>query len=562
MIAAELKPAPTLVACLEEAARDDRFAISFFRRGNALEQLGYAELFARARSAASFLRENGVGPQGRVALVLGTCSDLVAAYFGVLMSGAMPFLLATPRLGRSPDYARSIGAQLQAAGAGLVLTDRASARHLESAVLAAHCRLAFVDDMPTDGPEAGLAQPEPGDVALIQFSSGTTNDPRPIALSHANIIANCRAIIETFPGDLDEHGGCSWLPLHHDMGLIGGLLTAVVAGRSTCLMRPEDFITRPASWLRLIQTSGATISPAPNFALQICADRIKDSELEDLRLDRWQIALIGAETVHEQTLRLFADRFAAYGFSYGSFTPVYGLAEATLAVSFTPVGRGPLAMRLDRALLAEGRAVENADGVSLVSVGRPLAGIEIEIRDQDGKELGERQVGRIFVQAPSVMLGYLDQPDQTKRVVGSDGWLDTGDLGFLLEGELFIYGRARDLIILNGRNHDPVQIERSLDGVAGLNHDRAAAFAIEEPDRGTEGFVLLVERERGAETAPEALATAAREAVIQETGLVPSLVGVLETARLPRTTSGKIRRGAARTQHLSNQYDYLAISRR
>ncbi len=410
----------------------------------------------------------------------------------------------------------------------------------------------------------GLNQAARDDIALIQFSSGATVDPKPVALSHGNLLSNTAAILARFPGDLSAHSGCSWLPLHHDMGLIGGLFCAVVAPGDLTLLRPEDFVARPVLWLQALSQSGATISPAPNFALQMCVERIADEVLGQLDLSRWQMALIGAETVHEKTLRRFADRFAPCGFRYSAFTPVYGLAEATLAVTFSDIESPPLARRFDRSALVEGRAEagtnEGPATQSLVSVGAPLDGVELEVRDPMGRVLSEGRIGRIFVRGPSVMLGYFRRPEASAAAL-SNGWLDTGDLGFISEGQLYIYGREKDIIIVNGRNYDPASIEFALDAAEGLQHDRAAAFALADEERGSESLVVLCEKERGKADAA-ALAQRAREAIIAATGLIPERVGILEAGKLPRTTSGKVRRGAAAQAYGAGTLQPLAESRR
>jgi acyl-CoA synthetase (AMP-forming)/AMP-acid ligase II len=312
-------------------------------------------------------------------------------------------------------------------------------------------------------------------------------------------------------------------------------------------VRPEDFVLRPALWLNALSVTRATISPCPNFALKLCTDRVEDSEIASMDLSAWQIALVGAETVHLETLRAFAERFAPAKFRYAAFTPVYGLAEATLAVSFSSVEKEPVAVPFDRTLLGAGTAAraQSADAVEICSVGTALDGIDIEIRGESGA-LPETHVGRIFVQGASIMGGYLVPGGGVKP---HNGALDTGDLGFFFEGELFIYGRAKDVIIINGRNYDPAYIEFATEGVPGLRHERTAAFAV-ETERGTEGFIVLVEKEKGDLRAESEMAGLVRSSVITKTGLIPDSVHIIDAGRMPRTTSGKVRRQEARSRFL------------
>lgn len=580
-------PARTLPEVLRRAGEAGDSGVHFFSRTGAVESHSYAELYRDAGILAGVLiSQEALRPGDTVALIFSTSYDFVRALFAVLLARATPTCLPTPRLGRMADYHAGSVAMLDAARVSLILTESSLLKNLASIAAAAPGEpklrsvpelLAAVSDEPgshakTKSDAAANKSVFEGagedELALIQFSSGTTVAPKPVALSHRNILSNTRSILASFPGDIRSHSGCSWLPLHHDMGLIGGLFAAVVAEGDMTFLRPEDFIARPGSWLKALSHSRATICPAPNFALQICVDRVRDEELAELDLGNWKIALIGAETVREATLARFHERFQSTGFRYESFTPVYGLAEATLAVTFSEPEQAPLGIAIDREALSAGEIVKpaaggsGADFVQVVSVGRPLAGIDLELRDAGGTVLGADRVGRIFVRGDSVMVGYFERPDATADAI-QKGWLDTGDLGFIHDGELFIYGRERDIIILNGRNHDPQTIEFALDAVPGLDHDRAAAVAIDQPERGTESFVVLVEKEKGQAPGSLAdLAQAARESIVGSTGLIPETVAIVGTGRLPRTTSGKIKRGASRTQYLAGELEPLAENRR
>ena len=370
----------------------------------------------------------------------------------------------------------------------------------------------------------------PEDLAFVQFSSGTTVDPKPVALSHGAALGNARAILSLVLRSPEDRHGASWLPLYHDMGLVGCVFPALIEAANLTLLAPEHFLARPGTWLRAISRSGAFISPAPNFAFALCADRVTDDELDGVDLSRWRYALNGAEPVSPATLRRFVARFAPWGLRPSALTPVYGLAEASLAVTFSAVDEPFTTRRFDRAALAEGVVRPAEDGVELVSVGRPLPDTRLDVPDGT--------VGPVRVAGPGLMTGYLHQPERTATTL-VDGWLDTGDLGFLHEGELFLTGRAKDILVLRGQNHAPHEIEQAVDAVEGVRTGCAAAVAWKPEEAEDERLVVFVEIRAGDETIAERCAGA----VLTSTGLEPHAVVLLAPGTLPRTSSGKIRRG-------------------
>jgi len=333
------------------------------------------------------------------------------------------------------------------------------------------------------------------------------------------------------------------------MGLVGCVLVAMAHPADLTLLPPELFVARPAAWLRAITRWRATVSPAPNFAYALCADRVTDEERAELDLSSWRVALNGAEPVTPEVLRRFVARFVRTGFRPAALTPVYGLAEATLAVTFAPLDRPFQAATFEARALAAGRARPAAEGQALIALGRPLPGMELRIAADDGAPVPDGEVGRVLVRGPSVMAGYWDQPGETARVLDRDGWLDTGDLGFLHDGQLFLHGRRKDVIVLRGRNHAPQEVEQALDGLPGVRPGCAAAIGVVPPGGDGEVLVLLVERARTATARDdEVLAGAIRDAVVERSGLVPEQVVLLAPGTLPRTSSGKIRRAAARAE--------------
>jgi len=508
----------------------------------------HAELFARARRAAGGLVARGIAAGDRVAIVAGTGPEFFDGLFGALLAGAVPVPLYPPvRLGRLQEYHERTAAALRAARVRLVLADARSRRILGRSIELARTPLRCVPLAELGAEPLEPRDADPDALALVQFSSGTTHAPKPIALSHRQLLANIRAIGERLLGAFPEtdgfcHLAVSWLPLYHDMGLVGGVLTSLFHGRDLVLIPPELFIARPALWLRAISRHRASISMAPNFAYALCADRIADAELEGVDLSCWRVAMNGAEPVTPAALARFVARFGRIGLAPEALTPVYGLAEAALAVSFSPL-REPFAVRHfePRALAERRRAIRVARGQPIVSLGRPLSGFAIEIVDADGEPVGEGLLGHVRVRGPSLMQGYDGMPEETARVL-ADGWLDTGDIGFLCEGELHLYGRSKDLVILRGRNFAPQEFEHAIDDLPVVRTGCSAAVSSMAPDGSGEELWLFVERAREASSGAGGFADSIMRRVLERTGIRAARVIELEPGTLPRTSSGKIRR--------------------
>jgi acyl-CoA synthetase (AMP-forming)/AMP-acid ligase II len=479
-----------------------------------------------------------------VAIVLRTEPAFLDAFFGALHAGAVPVPLYPPvRLGRMDEYVEATARMLRVSGARALVTSGSVGRVIGRAVAAAGpgLDLGVVDASGLrDGRETAVPRAG-GDLALVQFSSGSTVDPKPVALSHAGLAAQVDSLV-VLVGPTEKDVLVSWLPLYHDMGLIGCLLGAVSYPGPLVLIPPEHFLARPALWLRAMARHRGTISAAPHFAYAFAADRVRDADLAGLSLASWRIALDGAEPVTTGALRRFADRFAPFGLDPGALMPVYGLSEASLAVTFSPPGRPPLAERVDPASLRSGKVTPGEREV--VSVGLPIPGVEVEVRGEDGDALPERRLGHIHVRGPSLMQGYLGDPAATSRAI-RDGWLDTGDLGFHAGGELFVHGRAKDVVIVRGANHAPEEFEACLAAVEGLRPGCAVAVGFLPEGGDGEELLLLAERTRAWRGDPDALAEVVREAVSSRTGVRPHTVRILEPGSLPRTSSGKMRRSEA-----------------
>lgn len=555
-------PVSTLGDLLARAAASERGTRFLGAAEGDGVRLGYAALYERARGVAGALQARGLSRGERVAIVLPTGPEFYDAFFGAVLAGLVPVPLYPPvRLGRLEEYHERTAAMLRACGARLVLSDRRIRRLLGQAVARAGAGIACEVVEGLEAREPSPAGASPDDVAFVQFSSGTTVAPKPVQLSHRQVLANVAAIrgaiLEAWPESPElDHVAVSWLPLYHDMGLVGAVLVALSHPSELVLIPPELFVARPAVWLRAISRYGGTTSPAPNFAYALCAERVRDEELEGVDLSPWRVALNGAEPVTPLVLERFLRRFERFGLRPEALTPVYGLAEAALAVTFSPLRERFHHRSFDRdALVREGRALPADGGQPLVSLGRPLPGFALRIEGPGGEPLGEGRLGRVLVQGPSTMLGYLDLPDATAAAL-RDGWLDTGDTGFVLGEDLYLYGRAKDLLVLRGRNHAPQDVEQAVDDVDGVRPGCSAAVGLLS-DRGDgEELVLFVERARSAAAASDAeLAESLRRRVIERTGLAPAAVHVLEPGTLPRTSSGKIRRAETARRFLAGELD-------
>jgi acyl-CoA synthetase (AMP-forming)/AMP-acid ligase II len=555
-------PHPTVDAALAAAAGHVS-GVTFVDLREREERLSWGEVRRRALSAAAALAGLGVRPGDRVAIVLRTEPAFLDAFLGALLAGAVPVPLYPPvRLGRMEEYLAATARMMAVSAARIVVAGGAVRRLLGEAVARARPALGCHDAaaLLSAGPGPGRAA-SPSDLALVQFSSGSTVDPKPVALTHASLMAQVgalMAIARPTPADCLV----SWLPLYHDMGLIGCLLGALSYPGPLVLVPPEHFLARPALWLRAIARHRGTISAAPHFAYAYAERRIRDEDLAGLDLGSWRIAMDGAEPIAASSLRRFGERFARFGFDPGALMPVYGLSEAALAVTYTPPGRPLRTERVDARHLAALGAAEPGSR-EVISVGVPIPGVEVEIRGEGGAALLERRLGRIHVRGPSVMQGYLGDPEATARVL-RDGWLDTGDLGFAAGGELFVHGRAKDVVIVRGANHAPEEFEGCLEGIPGLRPGCAVALGF-TPDGGDgEELLVLAERERSRrERGTQALAggrsgrkretaleEAIRRAILERTGVRAHTVRLLPPGTLPRTSSGKMRRGEALRRYL------------
>lgn len=539
----------TLNEALERAAELTDCGVRILDRRQRETWLDWAEIHRRSAVVAGGLRALGVEKGEIVGLFYPTGEEFFAGFFGVLLAGAVPAPLYPPvRLGRLAEYQVRTARMLRAAGICRALTDGNLRRILGEALRQAGCRGYTLAELPK-GPK--VAETVKADsLGLVQFSSGTTMDPKPVALTHEALMAQTTSLNSFWPDtEARRHTGVSWLPLYHDMGLIGCVFTVLERPSTLTLIPPELFVARPAVWLRTLSRYRATISPAPNFAFGLCVEKIRDEELVGLDLSEWRVALCGAEAVVPAVLRRFAERFAPCGFRPESLTPVYGLSEAALAVTFSDLDRSFSSRTVSRS----GRETTPGGRREVVSVGRPLPGFDIEVRDEDGKVLAEEEEGRVWIRGPSLMREYLNQPRATAAVL-KQGWLDTGDLGFLHRRELYVSGRAKDVLIVRGANHAPEEIEAIVSELDEVRSGCAAAVGHLPEGAGREEIWLFVERVRSQRDGEaDEVVESCKHQVLAHAGISIDRVEVLEPGTLPRTSSGKIRRQKALELFLADE---------
>jgi 1-acyl-sn-glycerol-3-phosphate acyltransferase len=522
------------------------------------EVVTYGRLREEAAAVAGGLRERGVARGDTVALMLPTGLDFLRSFLGVLLARAVPVPIYPPvRLDRLEEYAVRQSAILRDAGARLLVTIP-RARPVASLLKPAVPTLAGVvtaGDLAASGPPVPGPEGEGSDPALIQYTSGSTGQPKGVLLTHDNLLANIGAIGAGLAMRATDVG-VSWLPLYHDMGLIGSWLLCLHRGIPLTLLPPTAFLARPERWLWAIHQRRATLSPAPNFAYELCARRIPDEALEGLDLSSWRAAFNGAEPVSPGTLARFARRFGPFGFRPEAMTPAYGLAECSVGLAVSPAGRGPRVDRVAREpFQREGRAVAagptDQAALEFVSAGRELPGHEVRIVDEAGTDVAERTVGRLVFRGPSMTSGYYRQPEATAAIALPGGWLDSGDLAYRADGEIHVCGRRKDVIIKGGRNLVPQEIEEAAAAVEGVRRGCVVAFGVENPALGTEGLVVVAETRTTDPDEQERLMGAVTERVAEAVELPPDRVVLVPPGAVPKTSSGKVRRADAKAQYLA-----------
>ena len=551
--------AQTLCAVLDWHAEHhgDRVHLTLEESDAQSSTMTYRTLAEQARRAASGLRELDVAAGDRVAIMLPTSEAFFVAFFGALYSGAVPVPIYPPaRASQIEEHLKRQAAILDNAGAKVLIAPpalHAAAALLRSLVgsLGVVTSLAELPDVP----ESALPRIEqPQDTALLQYTSGSTGAPKGVVLSHANLLANIRAMGAAMAASASDVF-VSWLPLYHDMGLIGAWLGSLYYGAPLVIMPPQGFLARPERWLWAIHRHRGTLSAAPNFAFELCLRNVADDAIEGLDLSSLRLVANGSEPVSAATLRRFLDRFGRYGFRAEAMAPAYGLAENAVGLTLPPPGRAPVIDRISRRALSEQGiaepAAEEAAAIELVSCGQPLPGHEIRVVDDASRELADRHEGRLQFRGPSATQGYFNNPAKTRELFCGD-WLETGDLAYIAGGDLFITGRTKDIIIRAGRHIYPSEIEEAVGQVDGVQRGGAAAFGSHDPQSGTERLVVLAE----TSMPPEQHANLRQRIAAATIGILeapPEDIVLVMPRTVPKTASGKLRRAGARQLYESGE---------
>ena len=537
----------------------DRTHLIYYDGDDAAHPLSYADLAAGASRVAGRLRRAGLATGGTVGIMLPTGFEYFFSFFGILLAGGIPVPIYPPaRPQQIEDHLRRHARILDNAGTSFLLTvpeARAVGKVLRVQVgsLREVLTLEGLDD---ETPLADWATPETDDIAFLQYTSGSTGDPKGVMLSHADLLANIRAMGEAV-GIGPQDVFVSWLPLYHDMGLIGAWLGSLYFAAPLVCMSPLSFLARPRRWLQAIHAHRGTLSAAPNFAYELCLTRVSETQREGLDLSCWRRAFNGAEPVSAQTLRRFAAYFAPCGLSPDALAPVYGLAEAAVGLAFPPVERGPRIDCIDRVRFANsGYALpvpcDDADALEVVACGSALPGYRVRVVDGAGRELPERHEGLLQFQGPSATRGYYRNPEATARLI-RDGWHETGDRAYLAGGDIHLTGRVKDLIIRGGRNLYPYEVEQALGELPGIRNGCVVAFAAVDPKQGSERLVIVAETKERDPARRAALAQRARECASDILGLPPDEIVLAPPRAVLKTSSGKLRRVDTRERYLAGK---------
>lgn len=555
-----MEPAPlspsassSLVSRLEHGAESDAaltFVTPVDRDTWTEDRVPFARLLDDARSTAAALSALGVGPGAHVALLGPTTRELVTALEATWIAGAASTMMPLPmRLASIEEFVDQTRRRIARSDAALVVMDRDLAAFFEAQP--GDPPVVYLDDLAADAARRSAdsydrPSDDPDALAILQFTSGSTSDPKGVMIPHRSLTANLTAIQDGLGLNGDDVA-VSWLPLYHDMGLIGILANALTAPIDLVLSAPQHFLASPARWVQWLSHFGGTCTGGPDFAYALSARAMRRPE--PLDLSRWRIGLNGAETIDPRSVESFLEAGAPHGLRPGVAFCAYGLAEATLGVTFPVPEKGMTVDAVDRHALedrGEVRSVEadSPDAKLLARLGRPLGGFDLRIVDPAGTERGDRQVGEVELRGPSIMAGYYRDPEATDAVM-HDGWLRTGDLGYVVDGELVLCGRAKDMIIVGGRNVFPEDVERAAARVDGVRTGNVIAFGA-EARRGREAIVVVAETKLDD---PSRLHDELGGNVLDAVGIPPAEVVFVKPGTLPKTSSGKLQRSLCRAQH-------------
>jgi len=547
-----------LAACLDYAAQGNTGLNFHDARGRLREAVPYSELRERALAMARRFRTLGLERGDRVAVLAETTSTFPTVFFACQYAGLVPLALpASLSLGGHEAFVGQLRGLLQVAGPSLVVSGDEFMPFVREALDERHGPVAYTPEALAEVPQGdGALEPTgPDETAYLQFTSGSTSAPRGVVIRQRAVMANLNGILRHGIGMGAEDRCVSWLPFYHDMGMVGMLLGPVASQRSVDYLGTRDFAVRPIQWLRLISQNAATISFAPPFGYNLCTRRLRDSDLAGLDLSSWRVAGVGAELIRPEQLEAFADALAPAGFDASAFCPSYGLAEASLAVSFAARGSGLQCQWASTDAMADEGVVRPPSaterGRRLVACGQAMPGHEVVIRDGDGRPLADGEIGHITISGPSVMSGYDNDPEATRAALDDEGRLLTGDLGCMTRAGLVITGRSKDLIIVNGRNIWPEDVEQRVEAEAELRSGDVSAFAV-DGGHGSEEVVVVIQCRAQDGGAQAALRQQAASVVQAHFGVRPA-VDLVGPSGLPRTSSGKLSRSTARQEFLERR---------
>ncbi|MCX7185544.1 MAG: fatty acyl-AMP ligase [Nitrosospira sp.] len=543
----------TLTDALEYAASGSTGFNFYDAKGNLRSVLPYRALRQNALISARRLAGLGLARGDRVALIADTTPEFVELFFACRYAGLVPFAMPVPvNLGSHVVYVQQLRGILEGSKASVALANVDYINFLREAAEGVQ-GLQWVGTPEELGNLPALdvtPQPNhPDEIAYLQFTSGSTRAPRGVIITERALMSNLQGIVrsglEIRPGDRCA----SWLPFYHDMGLVGMVMAPMVAQVSVDYLATRDFAIRPLQWLKLISRNRSTVAFSQPFGLKLCTLRVRDSDLEDLDLSCWRAAGVGAEMIRPDTLRNFAEKFAPAGFDARAFLPCYGLAESTLAVTFSKVGEGFKSLQIDAGMLVDRKMAvrlqaEGRKYNEFVNCGRALPGHTVKVVDDAGQEVSDLKLGSVLVNGSSIMTGYFNNPEDTRKTLRPGHWLDTGDLGFLFEGDLYVTGRRIDVIIVNGRNIRAQDIEELAEQQPEVRTREASAFGITDANDATT-IVLVIECRLTSVTDRQSLTSRLQRLVYMAFG-VNCLVELVPPHTLPRTSSGKLSRFAAR----------------
>ncbi|MCB1947444.1 MAG: fatty acyl-AMP ligase [Burkholderiales bacterium] len=556
-LAQQLAEFDTLTNALEYAAQGITGYNFYNAKGHLHSVLPYKSLRNNARSLAQRLAGLNLVRGSRVAIIADTSPEFIELFFACRYAGLVPFAMPVPvNLGSHGIYVQQLRGMLESSQASIALANLDYINFLEEAAeksinLQWVGTPAQLKKLPVK--EVMLQPNTPDEVAYLQFTSGSTRMPRGVVITERALMCNLQGIVRNGLEIKPDDRSASWLPFYHDMGLVGLVLAPMVTQISVDYLATRDFAIRPLQWLRLISRNRCTVAFSQPFGLKLCTMRVRESDLKDLDLSCWRAAGIGAEMIRPETLRNFAEKFSSAGFNDNAFLPCYGLAESTLAVTFSKVGKGFHSIQVDSKVLIDKRMATSlrAEGRKyneFVNCGRPLPGHTVKIVDENGQRLGENMVGSVLVQGASIMTGYYNNPEETQKALKPDNWLDTGDIGFLYEGDLYITGRRTDVIIVNGRNIRAQDIEELAEQQPEIRSREASAFGVNDAD-GTTTIVLVIECRLTSAAERLSLIKRLQQLVYMAFG-VNCVVELVPPHTLPRTSSGKLSRFAARQGYI------------